>query len=163
MSKGRFKLRNNDISGRRKKKSIPAMVMVIIVFWIVLSIIVNPPGEKEEADSNNNVIVDETIKEEIEIEKAAEDNYSITISEATDLQIRCKRGVEGVLKSPSTAKFPKLDNWSMSKDNDKITVQSYVDSENSFGATLRSEFQVVFTANAEDVTSFIFEGKEYIN
>ncbi|HGS9087754.1 hypothetical protein I6A86_08825 [Clostridioides difficile] len=49
-----------------------------------------------------------------------------------------------------------------SKNKEEIVVQSYVDSQNSFGATMRSEFQIIFTSDGKDVKSFIFDGKEMI-
>lgn len=70
--------------------------------------------------------------------------------------------IEKILKSPSTAKFPSYHKWGVGfVKGDKIATQSYVDSQNSFGATIRSEFQVTFTKDGT-VTSLIFDGKEFI-
>ena len=40
-------------------------------------------------------------------------------------------------------------------------MQAYVDSENSFGAKLRSEFQIKYDKN-KNVVSLIIDGVEYI-
>jgi hypothetical protein len=49
------------------------------------------------------------------------------------------------LKAPSTAKFPTIDQAQIEKLTDNgYKVSSYVDAENSFGATLRSEWIVIF-------------------
>lgn len=66
-----------------------------------------------------------------------------------------------VLKSPSTAKFPKISEYSFDKEKGIVTVQGYVDSQNSYGATVRGDFQVKF--NGSTAISLIFEGKEYLN
>ncbi|HCQ5970115.1 hypothetical protein KWL01_015905 [Clostridioides difficile] len=89
-------------------------------------------------------------------------DYTLTIDEKTALQLQCQNGVSAVLKSPSTAKFPNITKWMFSKNKEEIVVQSYVDSQNSFGATMRSEFQIIFTSDGKDVKSFIFDGKEMI-
>ena len=48
----------------------------------------------------------------------------------------------------------------MEKDKGVITVQSYVDAQNSFGANIRSQFQ--FIIENDNTKSLIFDGKEYI-
>ncbi|HBH3626615.1 TPA: hypothetical protein KSK17_003395 [Clostridioides difficile] len=89
-------------------------------------------------------------------------DYTLTMDEKTALQLQCESGVSAILKSPSTAKFPNITKWMFSKNKEEIVVQSYVDSQNSFGATMRSEFQIIFTSDGKDVKSFIFDGKEMI-
>ncbi|MFL8713116.1 hypothetical protein Q3304_20275 [Clostridioides sp. GD02377] len=89
-------------------------------------------------------------------------DYTLTMDEKTTLQLQCQNGVSAILKSPSTAEFPNITKWMFSKNKEEIVVQSYVDSQNSFGATMRSEFQIIFTSDGKDVKSFIFDGKEMI-
>ncbi|CCL55976.1 hypothetical protein [Clostridioides difficile] len=89
-------------------------------------------------------------------------DYTLTMDEKTALQLQCESGVSAILKSPSTAKFPNITKWMFSKNKEEIVVQSYVDSQNSFGATMRSEFQIIFTSDGKDVKSFVFDGKEMI-
>ncbi|SHH55063.1 hypothetical protein SAMN02745135_01174 [Caloranaerobacter azorensis DSM 13643] len=88
---------------------------------------------------------------------------AMTISEQTDLQIRCQNVIKSILKAPSTAKFPNITKWYFGKDREKIVVQSYVDAQNSFGAVVRSNFQITFTASGDTIISLIFDGVEYIN
>lgn len=88
--------------------------------------------------------------------------FLLSTEEKIDLQARCERGISTLLVAPSTAKYPGLDGWKFSKDPEKIIVQSYVDSQNSFGAMLRGQFQVTFTSDAAKVTSIIFNGKEML-
>ncbi len=50
------------------------------------------------------------------------------------------------LKSPSSASYPgtvfERDQWSVTRYRDVVNVQSYVDSQNSFGAMIRSNFTI---------------------
>ncbi len=87
-------------------------------------------------------------------------NYYISHNEHIDLMLKSQEIINKILKSPSTAKYPLYDQWSIVKNKENITVQCYVDAQNSFGAVGRSYFQIIFSNNV--VTSLIFEGKEYI-
>lgn len=89
-------------------------------------------------------------------------DYTFTLKEMTDYQLKCKKGVSTMLKAPKSAEFPSLSEWAFSKDKERIIVQSYVDAQNSFGAQIRSRFQITFSPDGKNITSFIFEGKEYI-
>jgi len=59
-----------------------------------------------------------------------------------------KEFVKRGLKSPATAKFPsdilERDQYHIWKDHNLVTVKSYVDAQNSFGALIRSTFIVQF-------------------
>lgn len=57
--------------------------------------------------------------------------------------------ITSILKSPSTAKYPgsffnPLEGWEMGKKGNIISLKSYVDSQNSFGAMLRSNFLIEY-------------------
>ena len=56
--------------------------------------------------------------------------------------------VSSYLKSPSSAEFPSptfhLDEYSVSRDGDTWYVSSYVDAQNSFGATIRTNFTATY-------------------
>jgi len=54
--------------------------------------------------------------------------------------------VKQLLKSPSTADFPSFD-YTTTNVGSKYTVVSYVDSQNGFGAMIRSTWRVVMTHN----------------
>ena len=90
-------------------------------------------------------------------------DFIITSSEKADYIETTKNTINSVLKSPSTAKYPwDYDEWAIAKDGKKgiVIVQGYVDAQNSFGATTRSQFQVKYKNNK--VTSLIFDGEEYM-
>ena len=64
-----------------------------------------------------------------------------------------KSDVPNYLKSPSTADFPNVlgDDWIVVRDSDYFYVKSYVDSQNSFGAMLRTNF----------ICRYVWDGIDY--
>ena len=91
-------------------------------------------------------------------------DYIITSDEQIEMLVVCKELVKSVLKSPTTAKFPSLhDGWAMSKTPEEIIIQGYVDSQNSFGAMIRSSFQFILSPDKTVIRSFIFDGQELMN
>lgn len=89
-------------------------------------------------------------------------DYVLNRSDANQIQLNCKEAIKQCLKSPSTAKFPSLSEWAMSRDPEKIVVQSYVDSQNGFGAEVRSQFQLILTPSGYSATSIIIDGQEVL-
>ena len=71
--------------------------------------------------------------------------------------VRSQSVVKKQLKSPSTAKFPYFtsDGVSVTKLSiDKYRVNSYVDSENSFGAMIRVTYSVIITSTGSDTYKY---------
>ena len=62
--------------------------------------------------------------------------------------ISAQEDVENNLKAPTTAEFPgevlEADQWNVSRDGTTYVITSYVDAQNSFGAMIRSNFQVTY-------------------
>lgn len=55
---------------------------------------------------------------------------------------KVKKDITDSLKTPSTAIFPKMNDWHIDVNyNNVIEVKSYVDSQNSYGAMLRADFE----------------------
>ena len=92
----------------------------------------------------------------------AQDFY-VTDDEANKYQISCQKTIKEILKSPSTAKFPNITEWGFAKEDGIITIQGYVDSQNSFGAMIRSDFQFKIRLADDMLVSAIIDGKEYAN
>lgn len=88
-------------------------------------------------------------------------DYAMTFDEQSNYNIDAQDRIKKLLKSPSSAKFPSITKWKFGKDSGVVTVQSYVDSENSFGAMLRAEFQIKYAKDGT-ILSLIFDGVEYI-
>ena len=61
---------------------------------------------------------------------------------STMAYVQAKNYVKTVLKSPSTADFPFLERTTRNLGNGRYEVSSYVDSQNSFGAEIRSNWTV---------------------
>lgn len=89
-------------------------------------------------------------------------DYTFTTDEASKLMVQCEEKVKEILKSPSTAKFPNITEWGFRKEKNVVTVQGYVDAQNSVGAETRSSFQFVIDTDTNLIQSFIFDGQEMI-
>lgn len=89
-------------------------------------------------------------------------DYALTLNEKSDLQYKSEQLIKQTLKSPSTADFPNINEWKYYKDKEKIIIQSYVDSQNSFGAKTRGEFRITMSSDQKDILSLIIDGKEYL-
>lgn len=87
-------------------------------------------------------------------------DYIMTFDEQSSIKTNTMTLIDSILKSPSTAEYASFPEWKFSKSENIIITQAYVDSQNSFGATIRSAFQVTYTNGT--VTSVIFDGKEYM-
>lgn len=60
-----------------------------------------------------------------------------------DLHVQAQQFVLQGLKAPATAKFPALPYEAVDLGNDTYKITSFVDSQNSFGALIRSDWSVV--------------------
>lgn len=89
-------------------------------------------------------------------------DYTISKDELDKYQYLCQEKVKDILKSPSTAKFPNYTQWGFKQEKNIITVQGYVDAQNSFGAETRNNFQFIIKMTDDTIQSFIFDGKELI-
>lgn len=84
---------------------------------------------------------------------------SIDRNDQNSYYIIAKDIVTSCLKNPKSADFPSIvtsaQEIGMQKDGDIIVVQSYVDAQNSFGATVRSKWLVQF--RVIDLKSYSYE------
>lgn len=92
-------------------------------------------------------------------------DYELTNKEIIALMHKSREGVKVTLVSPSSAKFnddPSEWYFEKNKEKDEIIVQSYVDSQNAFGAKIRNNFQMKYNFSLTDVKSAVVGGVEYI-
>ena len=71
--------------------------------------------------------------------------------------------IEGILKSPSTAKFVDVQAYELSNLKDVWAINGYVDSQNSYGAMLRNQWEVQLDyrdGKGGIVKSILFDGKK---
>lgn len=119
---------------------------------------------EKQIEEKNKKAAEEAAKQEQELLEKRN-----TISSTDGIRIRdyCKESVNKILKSPSSAEYPDtflnpLKDWNMVKSNNLVTVKSYVDSQNSFGAMIRSEFiiQIQMTDDGSGTLSYLqFDGE----
>lgn len=89
-------------------------------------------------------------------------DYVLTMDEVSKWQIMCQNKIKELLKSPSSAKFPSYTEWGFYKEKNILTIQGYVDANNSFGANIRSQFQFIIDTDTNTIQSLIFDGEEWI-
>jgi hypothetical protein len=85
-------------------------------------------------------------------------NYTFAFGEESTYQGLAMVYVKQALKSPSTAKFS-VSEWNSWKDHDIVTVQSYVDAQNSFGAMIRNHFIVQMSYSTQELLYLELDGQ----
>lgn len=109
----------------KKKKIILTIVLVLILIIIGIIYIMN---NTKQTNENETYKIGQEIKLTNNIKK--------------ELYEKVKEDITSSLKSPASAIFPKMKNWNIDVNyNNVIEVNSYVDSQNSYGAMLRAEFE----------------------
>ena len=133
--------------GKKQKRVGKIILTILILFFSVkigFTILMNivdfvayskmSPEEKMEYDNKKKIAEEEKAKKQAE--KDLEYIYEIDNSYYAYELI--KSHVKEKLKSPSTAKFPSK--IKITKNKDTYIIQGYVDSQNSFGATVRTKY-----------------------
>jgi hypothetical protein len=105
---------------KNKKTLIIGLVIIIVLFWIALA---NNYIQKR---NDPTTLKKDSVKIE---QQKAEEAYSAAI-----------QLVEDQLKAPQTADFPILRKISYKHENNLWTFNGYVDSQNSFGALIRTDY-----------------------
>ena len=84
----------------------------------------------------------------------SDDEKSLYLYQSEELIKQC-------LRSPSTAKFPNWysGSWQIGRKDDVITVISYVDAQNAFGATIRSQFVLQYSYTTQLCTYCQLDGE----
>lgn len=85
------------------------------------------------------------------------------IGDKIDIHVEAQQFVLQRLKAPATAKFPALPYEAIDLGNDRYKIMSFVDSQNSFGALIRSDWTVVMkTTNNSWVLERMIVGGEVV-
>lgn len=84
--------------------------------------------------------------------------FQMTSEEKATYELMIKKIIEDSLVSPSTAKYAKHSEWKYHKNFESYIIESYLDSQNAFGATVRTDFQ--FTFKNRTPVSIIINGEE---
>ena len=123
-----------ELKAKDKKRKI--YWIVGIIGGIILLSVIGSSDDSSTSSSNNDVVKQEAPS---------------TPSES-QANIMAQGFIKQVLKSPSTADFPFLDYTTTNVDN-RYTVVSHVDSQNGFGAMIRSNWRVVMDHNGGEWNS----------
>lgn len=90
-------------------------------------------------------------------------HYFMTNEEENDYIAYSKKVItEGLLKSPSSAKFPTVSHWTVKKEKGNVIIKSYVEAQNSYGVMIKSNFQIKMDFETYYIFSLIFDGKETV-
>lgn len=94
-------------------------------------------------------------------------DYAVTSSTVYGYMDAVEETVLNLLKAPSTADFPgqvwEGDQWGISIENGIISISSYVDAQNAFGAMVRSPFYAQFDISTGDGIYLTLDGEVYID
>ena len=121
-------------------------IAILIVLVFIIGVII-----KESEKDVSSIPIETTASTE---EKTKSDNSTNSKYSEDEIKLIIKMYVEDIikekLKSPSTAKFPSLSDWSIyEKSYNTYSVSSYVDAENGFGAEIRTYFSLTVTTDNE--------------
>ena len=125
-----------------------AIVLVSIVggMFVCTSVMQDAASSVEEAREAEQRRLNERTPEQM----AIEEKQKVMDEGITEAQIQCPRAIKAQLKAPATAEMPHISRSSQrsgsfvataSEDASVVRVMTYVDSQNSFGATIRTKFQ----------------------
>lgn len=123
-------------------------IFIIILILLVIVCILNKSKEVNSEAVNKYNFVGKEIK--------------LTKNMKQELYEKVRNDIMDGLKTPSTAIFPELKEWNINiNSNNVIEVESYVDSQNSFGAMLRAEFEQKYILFDKD--NYVCIYKEFNN
>ncbi|NMA13446.1 MAG: hypothetical protein GX933_09745 [Chloroflexi bacterium] len=90
-------------------------------------------------------------------------NYIFTDEDKSSFAYATEQNVKASLKAPSTAKFPSLvwnpGDWQFARKKDLVQVKSWVDSQNSFGAMIRSDIYAEYSYETGELACLVVGGK----
>jgi len=133
-----FKKQIKLFSSRIDTGSATGLVIFCLIMIVVIFILASPPeGNVTEVPKTNNTT---PVSEKFDVND---------MNDKIDLHIQAQYFVLQTLKAPSTAKFPALPYEVVDLEDGRYKIISYVDSQNSFGAMLRSDWSVVMKFNTD--------------
>ena len=139
--------KGNNEKNTKNWKLLVVFLIIILILLATVWILNKSKETHSEAISKYNFI-----GEEIKLTK----NMKQIIYE------KVKKDIMDSLKTPSTAVFPKFKEWNIDvNSNNVIEVKSYVDSQNSFGAMLRANFEQKYILFNKD--NYVCIYKEFNN
>jgi hypothetical protein len=146
-------------SKRKIKKPFYKRVwFIILVVIVALAVIGGAIGgdetstEPTAADKAESTTKETQATTKTETTEATNAN-GLTSGQEITLQTFAEMDIKSYLKSPKTAEFPGIleyEEWHFLKDGDEYVVKSWVDSENSYGALIRSNFVIRYKWSGDE-------------
>jgi len=156
--------------------SVVLLILIIVIAWVIKSIIttsINSFNHLDDSQPSENITITESLETNSSMDNTASETQNDTspVDDKAGLEntayVISKRYIESILKSPTTADFPFLDFESTHFGEGRYRVTSYVDSQNSYGAMIRSNWSILmtykggeeFSSNSWELEEVIFDGK----
>ena len=156
----------NDTSKKKNSKRdvwiASAILIPIVMFFVFVAIDSNKKTQDYLDETYADVGVQQTEKSQstptpkattYKSSKSSYGSYKSSSYSSTErevcAQLHAEAFVKKYLKSPSTAKFPKCNEYIYDLSSDIWLVSGYVDAQNSFGAITRQYFIVSFTVSSD--------------
>jgi hypothetical protein len=160
-------------STKRTLSCIGVLAVLCLVVSVISAIQSATPQGKATATANAIAVITKNVGEtqtasaptvtkaptETSAPIATKDPNELSFSDMSKFKFLTQEYVNKFLKAPSTAAYPDITQWLMSKFKDVVTVQSWVDAQNSFGAMIRSQFTAQYSYSSEKLTYLEIDGK----
>lgn len=154
-------MKQTDKTPAKKTKSLRIILIVLLAFitiLILVAIVSAITSSPEEIEARNKRIKDREQKEQLEkktkelkVQKAEEERSRKHYSKM-DALIQSQVYIENKLKSPGSAKFDSSTDRIIQTNDTTFTVISYVDSQNGYGALLRTHYSCKVIFHSKDDT-----------
>ena len=164
----------------RRKKSFASQLISVVVFVILLVVMLNMcSGDKDEpvaplpastpastpqpASTPASTPQPASTPTDTTSSASTQDELGGSIGETVEAWVAAKNFVERQLKAPSTAKFNGYASspYVVHLGGSRYRITASVDSQNSFGAMLRTEFVAVVRAERDEHQTWILESLEF--
>lgn len=160
---------------RRKRRKSIAFLLIAIVSFIGFGVTHDKLKEATEKNAEEIIEVEKvSVEESKEITEPQED---VTVEEihinpnvVSDAEYihyttEAERIISSMLLSPSTAEFPGAffgaQHWNVYKSDGYIIIESWVDSQNAFGAVIRNDYQISVDLSTNEIVRIILGDDVY--
>lgn len=131
---------------------IKTIVMLIVMALVFLFIFRKRKKAQPKKEADAKYKANEEISQKAQYmynkEVAEYRNTATVLDEETEAKLFAKAVEIQMLKSPATAQFCDLEEMTITKDNGAYIISGYVDSQNSYGAMIRTPYKLtVFKEN----------------
>jgi len=160
-----------DQKQSRGSKIVGAIIAVGVLIAVIGMCTVNRDGrtdnEVASAPSQTESTAEEPAAERVVREssrpRTAEETLGGSVGERVEAWVAAQNFVRKELVSPSTAKFNgvAMEPYVVYLGDARYRVRASVDSQNAFGAMLRTEFEAVVRAERDERQTWILEGLEF--